>query len=187
MIPLQNIYDISPDSFIRNILIRTDPKVNFTQLQTAIKDKMQVMMPEKSIYFMSPSQILGVMSKQRQTFTWMLGMIGGIALLVGGIGVMNVMLMSVMERRQEIGIRIAVGATQKDILLMFLSEAVIQTILGGLLGVILGLIISGIIALVAHWTFTVYLLPPLIGFVVSVIVGLLAGFILGKCQQWIQL
>jgi putative ABC transport system permease protein len=106
----------------------------------------------------------------------MLGMIGGIALLVGGIGVMNVMLMSVMERRQEIGIRIAVGATKSNILMMFLLESVIQTVLGGLLGVLLGIIISYSIALFAHWTFELYVTPPLIGFVVSVIVGLLAGF-----------
>lgn len=176
LIPLQNTYDLSDHAEIRNILMRTTPKADFKTLQNALKNKLQLMMPNKSAYFMSPSQILSVMGKQRQTFTWMLAMIGGISLLVGGIGVMNVMLMSVMERRQEIGIRIAVGATQKNILFMFLFESVIQTVLGGLLGVLLGITISYVIALFAHWTFAIYLTPPLIGFVVSVIVGLLAGF-----------
>jgi putative ABC transport system permease protein len=126
--------------------------------------------------FFSPSQILSVMSKQRTTFTWMLGMIGGIALVVGGIGVMNVMLMAVMERQAEIGIRLAVGAKQRDILLMFLTEATLKTLIGGILGVILGLLASLIIALVAHWDFVFFYWPPLIGFSVSVVVGLIAGF-----------
>jgi putative ABC transport system permease protein len=176
LIPLQNTYALGSSSTIRNILMRTTPNTDFKTLQTDIKNKMSVMMPSKQVYFMSPSQILSVMGKQRQTFTWMLGMIGGIALLVGGIGVMNVMLMSVMERRQEIGIRIAVGATQKNILFMFLFESVIQTVLGGILGVLLGILISYVIADFAHWTFALYTTPPLIGFVVSVMVGLLAGF-----------
>lgn len=175
-IPLINTYNITPSAVIRSILLRTTKNANFHLLQQDLKNKMSIMFPNKQLYFMSPTQILSVMGKQRQTFTWMLGMIGGIALLVGGIGVMNVMLMSVMERRQEIGIRIAVGATQRDILLMFLSEAVIQTVIGGLLGVLLGIAISFIIALAAHWTFYIYITPPLIGFVVSVFVGLLAGF-----------
>jgi len=176
IIPLENTYEISKNATIRNILMRTTQGADFKTLQTAIKNKLSVMMPSKQIYFMSPTQILSVMGKQRQTFTWMLGMIGGIALLVGGIGVMNVMLMSVMERRQEIGIRIAVGATQKNILFMFLLESVIQTVLGGILGVALGILISYVIADFAHWSFAIYPTPPLIGFIVSVIVGLIAGF-----------
>jgi putative ABC transport system permease protein len=176
LLPLDNTYIVSSQATIQNILIRTLPNTHFEELEESLKNKMMIMMPKKSLYFVSPEQILDVVSKQHQTFTWMLGMIGGIALLVGAIGVMNVMLMSVMERRQEIGIRIAVGATKNNILAMFLWEAVIQTVLGGLLGVILGIIISYAIAQFAHWTFAWYVTPPLIGFVVSVMVGLLAGF-----------
>jgi putative ABC transport system permease protein len=176
LIPIENIYALNQQASIQNIIIRTSHYSDLNTLQTSITNKMMIMMPNKKIYFMSPSQILSVMGKQSETFTWMLGMIGGIALLVGGIGVMNVMLMSVMERRQEIGIRIAVGATKSNILMMFLLESVIQTVLGGLLGVLVGVMISYGIALFAHWTFALYVTPPLIGFVVSVIVGLLAGF-----------
>ena len=133
------------------------------------------MMPHKKTYFISASQILSIITEQSQTFRWLLGMIGGISLFVGGIGVMNVMLMSVIERRQEIGLRMAVGATKNNILCMFLLESIIQTVLGGLLGVIFGMVISYFIAFFAGWSFAIYLTPPLIGFAVSVMVGLLAG------------
>lgn len=106
----------------------------------------------------------------------LLALIGSISLLVGGIGVMNIMLVSVTERRKEIGIRRAIGARRRDIQTLFLAESVILSLFGGTLGVLLGVLISYVIASFAKWSFHLFLLPPLVGFCVSVAVGVFFGF-----------
>src|SRR5207249_5337616 len=85
------------------------------------------------------------------TFTLLLGAIGGISLLVGGIGIMNIMLVTVNERTREIGIRKAVGARRRDILAQFLIESVALTGLGGALGILLGWSITQVVERVAAW------------------------------------
>ena len=105
-----------------------------------------------------------------------LAVIGGISLLVGGIGVMNVMLVSVSERKKEIGIRKAVGAKNSEIQALFLVESVMLSLLGGVLGVILGLIFTRILAYFSDWNFSIYFLPPIAGFLVSAATGIFFGF-----------
>ena len=89
---------------------------------------------------------------------------------------MNIMLASVAERRNEIGLRLALGAQPKDVQFMFLTEAALLAILGGALGIILGVLASFIIATIAGWNFTLFLFPPLIGFSVSFLVSIFFGF-----------
>lgn len=107
--------------------------------------------------------------------------IAGIALVVGGIGIMNIMLISVVERTREIGLRKAVGATNRDILEQFLVEAVILTLVGGLTGIILGIGIAGAAALVLSrtlttgWSFSLPLSAILLGVGVSTLTGLVFG------------
>ena len=84
------------------------------------------------------TQIVEMVQQTAQTFTMLLGSIAGISLVVGGIGIMNIMLVSVTERTREIGIRKAVGAKRRHILGQFLAEAVVLSVLGGLLGVLAG-------------------------------------------------
>jgi len=91
------------------------------------------------------------------------------------IGLMNIMLISIKERRHEIGIRRAIGAKQSDIRLQFLSESIILALIGGILGVAIGIFAAYIIAETRHWAFHIFLYPPLVGFTVSVLTGIFFG------------
>jgi macrolide transport system ATP-binding/permease protein len=106
----------------------------------------------------------------------LLATVASISLVVGGIGIMNIMLVSVTERTREIGIRMAIGARRVHILLQFLVEAVMLSVLGGLAGAILGIVVSKMISFVAHWP--TLLSPAAIvgGFVFSAAVGVFFGY-----------
>ena len=120
----------------------------------------------------------GLLEQKRRTqFTFKVVMIciAGISLLVGGIGIMNIMLATVFERTREIGIRRAIGARQSDIVRQFLTEAVLISILGGLIGIAFGFSLSRIIAAAAGWSTVVTVSSIAVAFGVSVGIGLLFG------------
>jgi len=108
--------------------------------------------------------------------TMLLGSIAGVSLLVGGIGIMNIMLVSVTERTREIGVRLAVGARSGDILLQFLTEAVTLSILGGLIGIGIGLAISEIVSSKLGWPTLVSSSSILLSFAFSGAIGIFFGF-----------
>ncbi len=167
---------INKHTEIQNILVQTYPDTALNDVKTKLENVIPIIAPGKQVRFRDPQQIIDVIAKQRSTFTLLLSAIGGISLLVGGIGVMNIMLVSVIERRREIGIRMALGARRKDILEMFLIESVMLTFLGGLIGVITGTIITFLIALISGWEYTFHIFPVLLGFLVSGGVGIFSGF-----------
>jgi putative ABC transport system permease protein len=115
------------------------------------------------------------MKETTGTITMFLGAIAAISLVVGGIGIMNIMLVSVTERTREIGIRKALGARYKDILLQFLTEAIVISITGGLIGILLGIVSARGIALVAGLNTVVSSVATLAAFGVSIIIGLFFG------------
>ena len=120
----------------------------------------------------------GLLAQRKQTqfiFQVVMICIAGISLLVGGIGIMNIMLATVLERTREIGIRRAIGARQGDIIRQFLTEAVLISIVGGLIGIAFGIGLSQIIAGAAGWTTVVTTSSIAVSFGVSVGIGLLFG------------
>jgi putative ABC transport system permease protein len=120
----------------------------------------------------------GLLEERRRTqfiFSIVMICIAGISLLVGGIGIMNIMLATVLERTREIGIRRAIGARQGDIVRQFLTEAVLISIVGGLIGIAFGFTLSRIIATAAGWSTVVTTSSIAIAFGVSVGIGLLFG------------
>jgi len=108
--------------------------------------------------------------------TGLLGAIAGVSLIVGGIGIMNIMLVSVTERTREIGTRMAVGAHGRDILTQFLIEAISLSSVGGIIGIITGVAGSKIIAVVKHWPSLISVSSIVIAFLVSAAVGIFFGF-----------
>jgi putative ABC transport system permease protein len=120
----------------------------------------------------------GLLEQRKQTqmiFNVVMICIAGISLLVGGIGIMNIMLATVLERTREIGVRRAIGARQADIVRQFLTEAVLISIVGGLIGIAFGFSLSKIIASAAGWSTLVTSSSIMIAFGVSVSIGLLFG------------
>jgi putative ABC transport system permease protein len=111
-----------------------------------------------------------------RTMTLLLGSIASISLLVGGIGIMNIMLVSVTERTREIGIRMAVGAKKRDILWQFLVEAMMLSLTGGIMGIGLGLVGSKLISSLAAWPSLVSWDAVALAFVFSGAVGVFFGF-----------
>lgn len=122
-----------------------------------------------------PIMMLRQQQRTKDIFNIVLGCIAGISLLVGGIGIMNIMLASVYERIKEIGIRMSMGATQKDIIQQFLLEAVIISLSGGLIGILAGVIISFIISSVTDIKTLISIASIFISFGVSASVGLIFG------------
>jgi len=114
-------------------------------------------------------------SESQKTFTLLLGSVAAISLLVGGIGVMNIMLVSVTERTREIGVRMATGARQSDILSQFLAEAIVVSCFGGIIGVTLGVAVGLILE---SFDVSIYFssTPMLLAFTCSVTTGLIFGF-----------
>ena len=108
-------------------------------------------------------------------FTDLIASIAGLSLLVGGVGIMNIMLVTVNERRKEIGLRKAVGATKFNILTQFLSEAMLLSNIGSIGGVILGIIISSVISIFADWKFIVSIPVILLAILVANLVGIFFG------------
>ena len=133
--------------------------------------------PSKADFtILSPADILGAASQVTGTFTSLLSGIAAISLLVGGIGIMNIMLVTVTERTREVGLRKALGAKKKTIVSQFLVEAVILTLAGGLLGMILGIGVSYIISLVISLPFVLSLSSIFLAIGVSGGIGILFGW-----------
>lgn len=123
-----------------------------------------------------PVELLKQSQQTQRIFNIVMGAIASISLLVGGIGIMNIMLSNVLERTREIGVRRAVGAKQSDVVSQFLIEAVLLSVVGGLIGILIGILMAWSITVYAGWATEVGILAVIVAFGVSAGVGVLFGW-----------
>jgi putative ABC transport system permease protein len=180
-VPLTTMQKIlTGDDFLSTIAIMVENKELMPQVQseaTAIliqKHRVDPQSPDFSI--VSQADILGALTQVTNTFTIFLASIAGISLIVGGIGIMNMMLTTVTERTREIGLRKAIGAKKRDISWQFLSEAVTLTFFGGFAGIILGWLIALIVSQFAGIATKVSLSSIALAFGVSAAIGIIFGY-----------
>ncbi|MDD3906062.1 MAG: ABC transporter permease [Candidatus Omnitrophica bacterium] len=136
---------------------------------TTLKDR------EEAFEIRNMADIKQTLEATTNTISMLLGSIAAISLLVGGIGIMNIMLVSVTERTREIGLRKAIGARESDIMMQFLIESVTMTLSGGIIGVLLGSGIAALLAMVVGWTIKVTVFSVVLATTFSVAIGLVFG------------
>jgi putative ABC transport system permease protein len=122
-----------------------------------------------------PQELMNQARKTRRTFNLVLGIIAGVSLIVGGIGIMNIMLASVTERTREVGIRRAVGATRQDIVTQFLTETIILTFTGGVTGVIFGIVTVRLFSYMVGWETVITLWAVILPLITAIIIGIFFG------------
>ena len=178
--------DILGIKYFNHIIIEADSEENVPQtvedIKITLRNSHNITDPEKDDFNVnSQADAMAMVSTIMDILTLFLAAIAAISLLVGGVGIMNIMLVSVTERTREIGLRKAVGATEKNILTQFLLEAITLTVIGGVIGIILGasfsfltsLILSRVLAV--NWAFTFPVQAALLGLGVAAAVGLVFG------------
>jgi putative ABC transport system permease protein len=172
---------LSGDQYVNNISVAAESQTAMVSVQDKISQLLlrrhKISDPAQADFsMMNQNDIISAATSVTSTFTMLLSSIAGISLLVGGIGIMNMMLTTVTERTREIGLRKAVGIKKIYINLQFLSEAVMLTFLGGAIGIILGWIASLILAKFVNLTPQISTPSILLAFGVSAAVGIIFGF-----------
>jgi putative ABC transport system permease protein len=172
---------LTGDKFLRmvNVQVVNQDRMEIAQQQiTSLLRQRHHLMSERENDFgiFNQKELSDTMGSITAVITLMLGAIAGMSLLVGGIGIMNIMLVSVTERTREIGIRVAVGAHRRDILLQFLIEAITLSLLGGLIGVLVGVGAARLTSMFANFTPIVSTGSIILAFSVSFGIGVFFGF-----------
>jgi len=169
--------DESNKNQLDRIVVQVDKSENLDLTTTLLNRMMFRRHSEVADYQITvPELLLKQEQKTKDIFNIVLGVIASISLIVGGIGIMNIMLASVMERIREIGVRRATGATRRDIITQFLTEATLISITGGFLGIVLGILFAKIITEITGILTIISLLSILVSFGVSAAIGIMFGY-----------
>lgn len=160
---------------LHEVTIKVHSRDDVVPVSLAIKDLMERHHKKQDYEMVVPLELLKRAERTKQIFNIVLGSIAAISLLVGGIGIMNIMLASVTERTREIGIRRALGAKRRDVVVQFLTETVMLSGTGGVLGVVLGLVIPLCVSYFAGMKTIVTLWSPFLAFSISALVGVVFG------------
>ena len=148
-----------------------------TEITSLMQERRSLRVDEPdNFHIRDMEEMLSAMTSTTKMLTYLLGSIAGISLLVGGIGIMNIMLVSVTERTREIGTRLAIGAMENDVLLQFLVEAIVLSTLGGIIGIILGLSIGFVAVDVMELAFILNNQIIMISFFFSTLIGVVFGY-----------
>ncbi len=175
------MYRLLGKQYVDSIDVEVSDPSLMEEVQNSIKEliikrhKLTDKESEDSFEIRNMADIQQTLVQTTQTMTMLLGSIAAISLLVGGIGIMNIMLVSVTERTREIGLRKAIGARESDVMLQFIIESIVMTFTGGALGVLFGSGIALLLAVIAGWTVKVSLFSVILATTFSIIVGLVFG------------
>jgi putative ABC transport system permease protein len=166
--------------YIRSISVQAKTFDRMTEAQTQVENLLRKRhkigaASESDFMIRNQAEFMDTMEQTSKTFTMLLAGIAAVSLLVGGIGIMNIMLVSVTERTREIGIRKAVGARRQDILLQFLIESVVLSLAGGVIGIVVGIAGAQLLARVAAWEVAISIPAVLLAFGFAAAVGIFFG------------
>jgi macrolide transport system ATP-binding/permease protein len=166
--------------YFNRIVVRVKPGANMTAVQVGLHDLLIKRHGKEDFNIRNMAETIATANETQNTLTYLLAAIAVISLIVGGIGVMNIMLVSVTERTREIGIRMAIGARGFDVLFQFLTEAVMVCFLGGLVGVLFGIGSGLAVSSLAGWR-VIFTIPPiLIAFGFAFLTGIIFGYLPAK-------
>jgi macrolide transport system ATP-binding/permease protein len=163
-------------SYLSSITVKVTDASDIEATQGRVEALLKARHRTEDFSVRNMASILQAAMETQDTFTLLLGTVAAISLLVGGIGVMNIMLVSVVERTREIGIRMATGARMRDILLQFNIEAAVVCAAGGVLGILLG-VIAGMVLRYSGMTVIFSVTPAVLAFVCASATGLIFGYL----------
>ncbi|MGG2026143.1 ABC transporter permease [Gottfriedia sp. S16(2024)] len=176
IVPLSTAQRLASTTTIGSVYVKVENENMVNFVQRRIEQKMFTIIGDEDSYSVSsPEDLMETASSVNETMTLMLGGSAAISLIVGGIGIMNIMLVSVSERTKEIGIRKAIGAKRGSILLQFLIESMVLSSLGGIIGVGIGVISAKIFTITTGTTIAYSIPVMLLSFVFSLLVGIVFG------------
>jgi len=181
VVPLSTaMYRLLGKDYLDSIDVEIRSASEIESAQEAIRDlvtRLKRLLPSQSesLDIRNMAEMQAAMTETSRTMSWLLAAIAAVSLLVGGIGIMNIMLVSVTERTREIGIRKAVGARRRDIMAQFLTEALVVSVLGGAVGILLGWLISSLVSRVAGWPVLITPSSILLAVGFSCVVGVVFG------------